>query len=155
MHYGRYGRSSDDERIIPLYVGYPEFVHGYGIGSFAAVECRSENGESSCVIFDRLIGSRMAVANFEVRAPLRGLMTGELEYGRVPVDVVAFADAGVAWSGAVKPSFLGGTRQGIRSVGGAVRVNVLSLLALELSAAKPFDRIDRSLQWQLGLRQGF
>jgi hypothetical protein len=124
MHYGRYGRSSDDERIIPLYVGYPEFVHGYGIGSFAAVDCRSENGESSCVIFDRLIGSRMAVANFEVRAPLRGLITGELEYGRVPVDVVAF-------------------------------VNVLSLLALELSAAKPFDRIDRSLQWQLGLRQGF
>jgi hypothetical protein len=36
-----------------------------------------------------------------------------------------------------------------------VRVNVLGLLAVELSAAHPFDRPDRRLQWQIGVREGF
>jgi hypothetical protein len=36
-----------------------------------------------------------------------------------------------------------------------MRVNVFGLLALELSAARPLDRLDSGLQWQLGIRQGF
>ena len=155
MHYGRYGPDSDHERLIGLYVGYPEFVHGYGVGTFSPAECASGGGVPECEVFGRLIGSRMAVVNIELRAPLRSLFTGVLEYGRLPIDVVGFIDMGVAWTRAEGPAFAGGTRRSVRSVGGAVRINVFGLLPLEVSAAHAFDRIDESFQMQIGIRQGF
>ncbi len=155
MHYGRYGSDSDNPRLIGLYAGYPEFVHGYGVGSFSPAECPSVGGRAECAVFDRLIGSRMAVANLEVRAPLRSLFTGQLEYGRIPIDVAGFFDMGVAWNEVERPEFAGGTRGIVKSAGAAVRINVFGLLPVEVSAAHPFDRVDRSLQWQIGIRQGF
>ena len=83
------------------------------------------------------------------------LFTGQLEYGRIPIDVAAFYDMGVAWTEAERPGFAGGTRGIVKSVGAAVRINVLGLLPVELSAARPFDRVDTTVQWQLGIRQGF
>jgi hypothetical protein len=155
MHYGRYGQDSDHARLIGLYAGYPEFVHGYGVGSFSPAECPAAGGSLECEVFGRLIGSRLAVANVEVRAPLRALFTGVLEYGRIPIDVVGFFDIGVAWTRHERPAFAGGTRGVVRSAGAAVRINVFGLLPLEVSAARPFDRVDRSLQMQIGIRQGF
>jgi hypothetical protein len=155
LHYGRYGNDSDHERLIGLYAGYPEFVHGYGVGSFAPTECPAVGGRAECAIFNRLIGSRMAIANLELRAPLRALFTGQLEYGRIPIDVAAFVDMGVAWNGTEQPEFAGGTRALVKSAGGAVRINVFGLLPIEVSAAHPFDRVDRRVQWQIGIRQGF
>jgi outer membrane protein assembly factor BamA len=155
MHYGRYGADSDHVRLIGLYAGYPEFVHGYAVGSFSAVECPSTDGGPDCAVFTRLIGSRMAVANLEIRAPLRSLFTGQLEYGRIPIDVAGFFDMGMAWTEFERPEFAGGPRGIVKSVGAAVRINVFGLLPVEVSAAHPFDRVDRSLQWQIGIRQGF
>ena len=34
MHYGRYGAGAEDNRLMPLFLGYPEFVRGYGVDSF-------------------------------------------------------------------------------------------------------------------------
>ena len=157
MHYGRYGRDSEHDQLLDLYLGHPEFVHGYGLGSFAPIECLRQNTPAGreCDLFDNLIGSRMLVGNIEVRAPLPGLWRGEIEYGRVPVDLVAFADAGVSWTSRDQPWFTGGPRQLVRSVGGAVRVNVFGLLAVEVAASRPLDRVDPGLQWQIGVRQGF
>ncbi len=155
LHYGRYGADGDNPRLIGLYAGYPEFVHGYGVGSFSPVECPSVGGRAECAVFDGLIGSRMAIANVEVRAPLRSLFTGRLEYGRIPIDVAAFFDMGVAWNETERPEFAGGTRDIVRSFGAAARINVFGLLPVEVSAAHPFDRVDRSVQWQIGIRQGF
>jgi hypothetical protein len=155
LHYGRYGADSDNGRLIGLYAGYPEFVHGYGVGSFSPAECPSAGGRPECAVFDRLIGSRMAIANFEVRAPLRSLFTGQLEYGRIPIDVAGFFDMGVAWVERDSPAFAGGTRGVVKSAGAAVRINVFGLLPLEVSAAHPFDRVDKRVQWQIGIRQGF
>jgi hypothetical protein len=36
-----------------------------------------------------------------------------------------------------------------------VRANAFNLFAVELSIARPLDRENRRLQWQLGIRQGF
>jgi hypothetical protein len=156
LHYGRYGRDSEHDQVLDLYVGHPEFVHGYGINSMTAVECyRTPNPTPSCEVFNNLVGSRMAVANFEVHAPFPGLFKGEIQYGRLPVDVVAFFDAGVAWSSGEKPAFLQGSRQLVRSIGGAARFNLFSLMVLEVAASRPLDRADRKLQWQVGLTQGF
>jgi outer membrane protein assembly factor BamA len=140
--------------LIGLYAGYPELVHGYGVGSFAASECKSLSvGE--CAVFENLIGSRLLVANVEVRAPLVGLFRGDIQYGRVPIEVAVFMDAGVTWTKNTRPAFVGGTRDVVRSYGGAVRVNAFGLLVVELAVSHPLDRPDTSWRWQLGIRQGF
>jgi hypothetical protein len=155
VHVGRYGANAEDGRMVPLYVGYPEFVHGYGIGSFSASECRAGQQLANCPIFDRLIGSRMATANIELRVPLKGLRTGNIEYGRVPIDLAAFVDAGLAWSSTALPTWLGGDRAVVRSAGGAVRINVMGLLVVEVAVSRPFDRADRGAKLQIGIREGF
>ncbi len=158
LHYGRYGRDAEHDLLVPLFIGYPEMVHGYGFGTFAASECQPTATPSSielCGPLDNLVGSRVAVVNIELRAPVPGVFRGQIDYGRVPVDLVAFFDAGVAWSSNSRPSFAGGTRALSRSAGGAVRLNVFGLFALEIAASHPFDRPDKSLRWQIGIRQGF
>jgi hypothetical protein len=155
LTFGRYGADAEFPRLSDLYIGYPEFVHGYGVGSFTALECLGGGATPECGVFNDLIGSRLAVANVEVRAPLVGLFTGRLDYGRIPVDLAFFTDAGVTWTNTTRPSFAGGTRGIVRSIGGAVRVNVFGLLVVELSAAHPYDRVERGVQWQLGIREGF
>jgi hypothetical protein len=157
LHFGRYGRDSESNLLVPLFIGYPEMVHGYGFGSFSTKECPLANQVAAtlCGPLGNLVGSRVAVANLEVRAPVPGLFRGQIDYGRLPVDIVAFFDAGVAWSAGSRPAFAGGTRIVSRSAGAAVRINVFGLLAVEISAAHPFDRPDKSLRWQFGIRQGF
>lgn len=156
MHYGRYGGGSEHGQLVDLYAGHAEFVHGYGVGSFNAVECLQQGTGRECEVFDNLRGSRMAVANIELRAPLPGLFTGDVEYSsRLPVDLVVFADAGVTWTSADRPAFAGGSRRIVRSVGAAARINVFGLLPLEIAASHPFDRVERGLRWQVGIRQGF
>lgn len=155
LHYGRYGLDSDSERLIRLYTGYQEFIHGYGVGSFRPAECQASDGTGDCGIFESLIGSRIAVVNVEARVPLKGLLTGELEYGRLPIDLAAFFDSGLAWSATDAPTFAGGSRRVVRSAGGAVRFNVFGLLPLELAISHPFDRAHGSVRWQVGIQQGF
>ena len=155
MHYGRYGPDAEDPRLIPLYAGYPDLVHGYGFGSFTSADCVVLPNSSNCTVFQSLMGSRMLVGNVELRAPLYGLFRGDVQYGRVPVEVAAFMDAGVTWSQGTRPAFLGGTRDYLRSYGGAMRVNVFGFLVLETAVSHPLDRINSRWYWQVGLRQGF
>jgi Tol biopolymer transport system component len=158
LHFGRYGRDAENQLLVPLFIGYPEMVHGYGFGSFSASECRptdTATASALCGPLDNLVGSRVAVANLELRAPIPGLFRGQLEYGRLPLELVGFFDAGVAWSSSTRPTFAGGTRTFSRSAGGAIRINVFGIFALELAASHPFDRPDKSLRWQIGIRQGF
>jgi hypothetical protein len=154
LHYGRYGRDAEHDQLVNLYAGYPELVHGYGLGSFTTSECSAVQ-LANCGAVTNLIGSRLFVANFEVRAPLVGLFRHEIDYGKLPVEVAAFYDAGVAWTRAETPSILGGTRDFARSFGGVVRVNAFGILVIEVSAAKPLDRLDKGVRWQIGIRQGF
>ena len=62
MHYGRYGRDSEDSRISPLFIGYANLIRGYDVGSFTVDECQITD-TSSCAQFDSLIGSRMLISN--------------------------------------------------------------------------------------------
>jgi len=154
MQYGRYGPDAEHPQLIGLYAGYQELVHGYGVGSFASNECSGQTS-GNCAVFDSLIGSRLLVANIEVRAPLVGLFRRTVDYGMLPVEVAAFADAGVTWTRNTLPTFLGGTRAPVRSYGGAMRINVFGLTILELAASRPLDRVARGWKWQLGIQQGF
>jgi outer membrane protein assembly factor BamA len=155
VHYGRYGADGDADQLIKLYAGYPELVHGYAQGSFSPSDCEFVVGAFQCRVTDSLVGSRMLVANAEVRAPLVGLFRGDLQYGPLPIEVAAFADAGVTWTKDTRPAFAGGTRDVLRSVGGAARVNVFGLLIVEVAASRPLDRNDPGWRWQIGIREGF
>ena len=152
---GRYGTDAEHPQLVPLYVGYPEFLHGYGYGSFSPADCQSATRVQQCEVFSSLIGSRMFAGNIEVRAPLAGLIRGRIDYGRVPVEVAAFMDSAVAWSSGSFPAFKSGEGGLLRSVGGAARINAFGFFIIEVAASRPLDRIAGGWQWQVGLRQGF
>jgi len=63
MHFGRFGSDVDDERLFPLYLGYPTLVRGYGSGSFQADECPPSH-DGRCATFDRLFGNQQNASPF-------------------------------------------------------------------------------------------
>jgi hypothetical protein len=154
LHYGRYGRDGEDTRLSPLFVGYPGLVRGYEHGSWEASECET-TATSSCEAFDRLVGSRMALTSAEVRVPLLGLFNRRAMYGPLPVEIGMFADAGVAWTGDSEPTFLGGDREWVRSVGAVLRFNAFGFAVGELDYVRPLDRPGRGWMWQFNLTPGF
>jgi Tol biopolymer transport system component len=154
LHYGRYGGDSEDQRLPPLFIGYQGLVRGYDIGSFDANECNSVDF-STCDDFDRLNGSRVAIASAEFRFPLLGLFSRRSFYGPFPVELALFGDAGLAWTSDIKPSFAGGTRDWVRSAGLALRVNVFGYAVAEFDYVRPLDRTRKGWIWQFGLTPGF
>jgi hypothetical protein len=155
LHYGRYGRDGEDGRLAPLFIGYPGLVRGYEVTSFEANECVS-NATSECPAFERLLGSRMAVASAELRFPLLGLFSrGRSYYGAFPIEMALFGDAGTAWTSDEKPRFLHGDRDWVRSAGVALRVNALGFAILEIDYVRPLDRPGKGWHWQFNLTQGW
>jgi hypothetical protein len=155
MHYGRYGSGASDPRIFPLYIGYPWLVRGYDIGSFDADECTSTTS-SSCAAIDRLIGSRMLVANVEFRFPLlRPFGVSGNMYGPVPIEVAFFADGGTAWNNGEKPELFGGSRQGVASGGVALRVNLFGFAVGEFDFTRPLQRPGRGWVFGFNLMPGW
>ena len=153
MHYGRYGAGGEDPRLMPLFIGYPEFVRGYGVDSFAAGECSTS---TACPTFDQLVGSRMLVGNVEFRFPLlRPFGVSDRMYGPIPVEVAFFLDGGVTWNKGQKPSFFNGTREPVTSGGITLRTNLLGFATAQIDYARPFDRPGRGWIWGFSLTPGF
>ena len=157
LYYGRYGSGAEDARLPTMYLGYPGLVRGYDSGSFQPGECGAQiNG--SCPAFDRLIGSRIAIANAELRFPLWGGLGGDGFYGPIPVELAVFSDAGVAWGRTSSPFFTGGDREPVASVGAAMRINLFGFAVAEIDYVRPLDRPNlsgRGWLWQFNLRPGF
>jgi hypothetical protein len=155
VHYGRYGSGGQDRRLYPMYIGYPTLVRGYDVGTIDASECVAD-ATSSCPIFDRLIGSRMLVANLEFRFPLmRPFGASQSMYGPLPLEVALFADGGVAWDRGEKPSLFGGAREGVSSVGAALRANFFGFAVGEFAFSRPLQRPGRGWIFQFNLAPGF
>jgi len=155
LHYGRYGADAQDSRLIPLFLGYPEFVRGYGINSFTTDECNSLTG--ACPTFDRLEGSRMAVGNIELRFPLLRPfgVTGRM-YGPLPVEVALFADGGAAWNKGDHISFSNDAeRKPVSSAGVTFRTSLLGFAIAQIDLAHPFDRPGKGWVWGFSLTPGF
>ena len=154
MHYGRYGSGAEDERLFPLFIGYPSIVRGYDVYSFSNDECVAD-GISSCPAFDRLVGSRMAVANLEFRFPLLRPFGSQALYGPLPVEVALFADAGTAWNAGSSPSGFSSSRGAVASAGVALRVNLFGFAVGEFDISRPFQRPARGWVFQFHLNPGF
>lgn len=164
IHYGRYGRDSDSNRIGAIFLGDPTLVRGYSYDSFDASDCDGSLGGSlsgsTCPQFDRLLGSRVGVANVEFRIPLfgaRGL--GLIETAFPPLEISPFFDAGIAWTAASAPvwSFESNTgdRTPVLSTGVTSRLNMFGFAILEVFYARPFQRPGRGGVWGFLLQPGW
>ena len=154
LHYGRYGTDAESERLTPLYIGYPTLVRGYELGSIDIAECTTvAEDPQACPEFDRLIGSRMAVANLKLRVPLFGTEGfGLIELPFLPTELSAFVDAGVAWTKDQTPELRFDPdsieRVPVVSAGLSARLLLGGFAVLEFYYAKPFQRPEES--WVTG-----
>jgi hypothetical protein len=155
MHYGRYGSGGEDQRMLPLFIGYQSLVRGYDTGSFDVSECGVSAVANSCPVYDQLLGSRMLVFNVEARVPLFALFGAKNLYGPVPIEIGGFFDSGVAWDSVTKPKLFGGEKEMVRSVGAVARVNLFGFAVLQIDYAKPLDRPDKGGFFQFNLLAGF
>lgn len=147
LHYGRYLRDSESDRLNPNFVGYESMVRGYNIASFDPQECSGTSG-GECPELERLFGSRMAVGNVELRVPILGIEDIALFRTRIlPVTFTAFFDGGVAWSDEELPIIEwereSTERIPVFSSGVSLRFNVLGYLIAELYYAYPYQRPEK------------
>lgn len=146
LHFGRYGTDAESDRLSDLYVGRPTLVRGYEFGDIDFSECTPVMGNTSaCPEFDRLVGSRIAVANLELRVPLLGVEGyGLIRAPFLPTDLNFFVDAGAAWTKGTSPDlrFDRDTtdRVPVVSAGVSARLLLGGFAVLEFYYAKPFQR---------------
>lgn len=150
MQFSRFGRDAESDRLFPLFIGQSYFIRGYDVNTFEPNECTtSATSTSGCPQFDRLIGSRAAVANMELRIPLFGTDAfGLFNVPFLPIEVAPFVDAATAWTKAESPSFRFDRnttdRVPVVSAGVSTRLNLFGAAVVELFWAHPFQRPQKS-----------
>ena len=126
---------NESNTIYPFYVGDMGNVRGYGsITSFGLIEDLD-------LTFDQLLGSKMALANFEIRIPF----TGPRQLALIPMngffsDLAFFVDSGVAFDDFSELSDENSRTQIVTSAGVALRVNLFGALILEPHYAWPLKK---------------
>ena len=145
VHSGRYGRDDGDSRLLPSYLGSSYFVRGH------RDDLRYCTPDATQACGDELLGNRLLVGNLEVRFPLLGLWSRQLEYRFIPVDAFFFADGGIV-SGSREPG--AGRRHSISSIGAGLRMNAGGL-PLEIGAVRALDGPRPRWQFDMGFRVGF
>jgi outer membrane protein assembly factor BamA len=135
--------------LVSSYLGSSSLVRGHRL------DVRNCAPDLTRVCGDELLGSRVLVGNVELRFPIWGVWSRQLDYGRIPVDAFLFADGGLVWSGPPAASDLGRHANGITSIGGGVRVNAGGL-PFEIAAIRALDDAARpGWQTDFGFRVGF
>ena len=169
MHVGRYGADAGDSTLLaPLFAGNPYYIRGYDYNSFETTECRAPVGAgntSLCPAFDRLLGTKMAVVNAEVRIPLFGPEgLGVFPTSFLPIEVTPFFDGAVSWTGNRSPKLKWASADEARtsleaipvfSAGASMRFNLFGLFIGEVFYAVPFQRPDKGGFWGFQLLPGW
>jgi Tol biopolymer transport system component len=139
LHSGRYGRDGDDPRLLSSFLGSRYFVRGHGL------DARHCPPDPARPCGDELLGSRLLVANVELRFPIWGLLSRTIEYGPLPADGFVFADGGGMWSNG---------RTFISSFGAGVRLNAGGL-PIEIAGVRALDGPKPRWLFDFGFRVGF
>jgi hypothetical protein len=176
-HMGRYGRNGEDPRFYPLYIAYWDMLRGYESISTEELIYYQDHPDQA-FDFYQLYGSKMFLANVELRFPLLGILgLGRGFYGAWPLEMFAFYDVGLAyatnpnywWGGytydeagnptadpkLVRPWFNGGDRKPLSSVGFGVRTNLFGYFVIGLHYVYPIQRPARGWHLQLSISPGF
>ncbi len=141
-HYGRYGGGKDAQNLSPLYLGYPWYVHGYGGQTYY----RQQTIQEGDLSVNQLKGSRLVVANVELRLPFSGPKRLALIKSKYFLTELAlFFDAGLAWNSDHTVSFdwqtdSADTHIPVYSSGVSLRINLFGAMVLEPYYAIPFQR---------------
>lgn len=159
MHLGRYWTDADNQRLSPLYIGYHTYVRGYSLNSLKVSDCRPTS-TSRCLIYDQLVGSRIAVFNAELRLPFFGTeQFGLINFPYLPTELSAFFDAGMAWSqnDGVELKFDTDPAEHVPvfSTGLAARVNVLGYIVVQFYYAHAFQRPNDKYQFGFVIAPGW
>jgi WD40 repeat protein len=153
----------DDEAAFPKYIARPDFVRGYDRNNSFYLTCPIVGANPSNCNAVQLLGSRVAVANVELRFPLiRRVELGILPIALPPLDGLLFFDAGMAWSKdhtpyLTRPAFAdpAKARYPLRSYGFGLRLNVFNYAILRWDYAKPLDHPDTRGFWTWSLWPSF
>jgi Tol biopolymer transport system component len=164
------GRFGDNSEEFPLYLGSTELIRGYTAGSMRDHECAGTIGNgpignfaTGCADFDQLIGSKIAVANVELRFPLaRSVVLGLLPIALPPVEGAIFYDVGIAWNNQDQLKWkrdagddVSAFRQPLRSWGVSIRTNLLGFLVMRFDYTTPLDRARRNSYWTVSIGPTF
>jgi len=172
LFYGRVGRDANE---FPVFLGNTELIRGYTAWSLINHECVAQvsnpaplfglpaSGSTGCTALDQLIGSRVAVANVELRFPLtRSLTLGFLPIGFPPIEGAIFYDAGIAWqtgsklkSKADPGDNLEIVRTPLQSWGASIRANVLGFVIMRLDYTQPLNRTYNRAYWTVSFGPTF
>jgi WD40 repeat protein len=155
-----YGRSGRDAYQFKMFLGYPDLIRGQTSGSYSRNECAvsqvDPNSATGCPALDQLVGTSVAVANAEIRAPVITPGKGIWPVGVPPVELAAFFDAGVAWDDSssvrwTRPagSSLSAIRVPLTSVGASARVNLFGFVILRFDYTKPLQRPGVKPYWTI------
>jgi WD40 repeat protein/surface antigen Omp85-like protein len=136
-----------DETQFMKYIARPDFVRGYDRNNALFLSCPVIGASSVNCSATQLLGSRVAVANAELRFPLiRRVELGLLPMALPPLDGLFFFDAGMAWSKdqtvfAARPAAYDATtmRYPLRSYGFGLRLNLFNYAILRWDYAVPLD----------------
>jgi Tol biopolymer transport system component len=157
LHVGRYLGDAESSVLADSFLGDPAFVRGYEYYSLVTHEAA---GATSSPQIDRLFGSRIVVFKAELRLPLLGNSEiGLFNFPWLPTTLVAFFDAGVAWTGSADPRLTWSTdptaRIPVFSTGGAIRFGLFGAAVLEIYFAWPFQRPGVNGSWGFLVEEGW
>jgi hypothetical protein len=146
LHSGRYGADSDDARLMSAFLGSRYLVRGHGL------DTRYCQPDPERFCGDELLGSRIVVSNLELRFPVWGVRSRQIDYGPLPADGFVFLDGGLVSS---RDHIAGGRRRHfISSLGAGIRLNAGGL-PLEIAAIRALDGPAPRWLFDLGFRVGF
>jgi Tol biopolymer transport system component len=156
MHFGRYG--PDANQLQPIFLGNPYLVRGYNFRSITRTGQTSEH----FISINNMLGSKIAVANAELRLPFTGPRELALIRSRMFFsDLVLFADSGLAWNEfedinfTWRPNRDNGERIPIVSTGLALRMNLFGAIIVEPYFTIPFQRRADTTTGTLGFHFSF
>ncbi len=148
MHLGQYGPDAEDPRLAPVFLGSRYFVRGYGWGS---LRCEW-TAAGDCVAQKDFLGSRLLVANAEVRFPVLGVASRELTYASLPAEGFLFADSGLVWHRREPGEGFG--RRWVSSAGAGLRLRALGL-PFEIAGIHALDEPARGWSLDFSFRPSF
>ena len=143
-NYAMYGKDAESGVIPPFYLGYPWLIRGYENISYSGNDFLT--GQTFNV--SRLSGTRIMVANAELRLPFTGPERLALIKSKwLFTDLNFFLDAGVTWNRESKMTFIQDLSEGVDgsyrfpviSTGVSLRVNLFGYLVLEPYLAFPLQ----------------
>ena len=161
LYFGRIGR---DAREFRIFGGSTDLIRGNTSGSYRRNECLNANdvnAESGCAVFDRLVGTQIAVGSVELRFPILNPSFG-LPAAIPPIEGAIFYDIGLVWdqNSTLKWNRSAGddairVRTPLQTIGASIRANLFGFAVARLDYSIPQERRGVKGLWTFSLGPTF